>query len=696
MTSSKLNSPVVRLLGVGPALEKKLNRIGINTIQDLLFHLPYRYIDRTKIIPIGSLIPGMDAYIQGKIELCQIRYGRRRSLLCAVSDGTGSIILRFFHFSRYQQAQLENGSFIRCWSQIRRGPKGMEMVHPEYQVVSEQGLSDLDQTLTPVYPLANGLTQQRLRKLTEQALAILKSKPQDLEELVPAELQFDQTVPTLLDAITYLHRPPGDADINSLVSGTHPAQKRLILEELLAYQVSLYNLRKMIRKHHACSLKNTDETLSNQFRSSLPFDLTPAQQRVISEINNDMDKDVPMLRLVQGDVGSGKTVVAGLAAVRAVSAGLQVAFMAPTELLSEQHFINLNLLTNDLDIKLLVLTGKTSKSKRDEFNKLMISGEPLLIIGTHALFQTGVTFSNLGLVIIDEQHRFGVEQRLSLIEKGSSGDFKPHQLIMTATPIPRTLAMSIFAELDVSTIDELPPGRQPVNTVVLSNEKRDEIIERIANVCRQGHQVYWVCTLIDDSDSIQSQAAVKTHEFLQQSLPELTIGLIHGRLKATEKELIMREFKSGDINLLVATTVIEVGVDVANATLMIIENAERLGLSQLHQLRGRVGRGKDKSVCVLLYQSPLSENARSRLEVMRTHGDGFIIAEKDLELRGPGDMLGTRQTGLPQLKIASLVRDTRYLPRLQKIAGRFIESEPDKVTKLQKRWLSIQSEYVKV
>ncbi|NNE38070.1 MAG: ATP-dependent DNA helicase RecG [Gammaproteobacteria bacterium] len=696
MNSSKLNSPVIRLSGVGPALEKKLNRIGIYTIQDLLFHLPYRYIDRTKIIPIGSLVPGVDAYIQGKIELCQITYGRRRSLLCAVSDGTGSIILRFFHFSRYQQTQLENSSFIRCWSQVRRGPKGMEMVHPEYQLVSDQGLSDLEQTLTPVYPLADGLTQKRLRKLTEQALAILKLKSQHLEELVPAELQLDRTTPTLIDAITYLHRPPADADIDLLVSGTHPAQKRLIFEELLTYQISLFTLRKRIRQYHARSLKNKGIKLSQQFCSSLPFDLTSAQQRVINEINSDLDTTVPMLRLVQGDVGSGKTVVAGLAAVRAVAAGLQVAFMAPTELLAEQHFINLKLLMADLGIKLLLLTGKANKTKRDEVNKLIASGKSLLIIGTHALFQTGVTFSNLGLVIIDEQHRFGVEQRLALIEKGSSGEFKPHQLIMTATPIPRTLAMSIFAELDVSTIDELPPGRQPVNTVVLNNEKRNEIIERIDNVCRQGRQVYWVCTLIEDSDSIQSQAAVKTYDSLQQSLPELTIELIHGRLKSPEKEDIMKGFKAGRINLLVATTVIEVGVDVANATLMIIENSERLGLSQLHQLRGRVGRGADKSVCVLLYQSPLSENARSRLEIMRTQSDGFIIAEKDLELRGPGDMLGTRQTGLPQLKIASLVRDAKYLPKLQKIAEQFIESKPEKVAKLQHRWLSIQSEYVKV
>lgn len=436
--------------------------------------------------------------------------------------------------------------------------------------------------------------------------------------------------------------------------------------------------------------------MCDKFLTSLPFVLTSAQLRVINEINEDMDRDIPMLRLVQGDVGSGKTIVAALAAVRAVSAGYQIAFMAPTELLAEQHYINLRQWLNHLGINVLILTGKLSKSKRESINEQINSNKPLIVIGTHALFQSGVNFSHLGLVIIDEQHRFGVEQRLALIEKGSSEKLKPHQLIMTATPIPRTLAMSIFAELDVSTIDELPPGRQVVNTVVLSNEKRVEIIERIANVCEHGHQVYWVCTLIEDSDSIQSQAAVNTFESLQNALPDLNISLIHGRLKPPEKEQIMQNFKNGEINVLVATTVIEVGVDVPNATLMIIENSERLGLSQLHQLRGRVGRGSDKSVCVLLYQSPLSENAKLRLEIMRKLSDGFVIAEKDLEIRGPGDMLGTRQTGLPQLKIASLIRDSRYLPKLQKIASQFIKSEPEKVKKLQNRWLSTRQEYAKV
>ncbi len=696
MNTNKLGVPVIQLPGVGPALDKKLAGIGIHTISDLFFHLPYRYIDRTKILSIGSLIPAQDAYIQGKVELTQVTFGKRRSLLSNISDGTGTILLRFFHFSRYQQSQLKNGAFLRCWGQVRRGRKGLEMIHPEYHLIPENELETLEQTLTPVYPLTEGLTQFRIRKLTSQALTVLETSQEDLEELVPVEIQTDKTTPTLIDAIKYLHRPPSDADTQLIETGTHPAQKRLILEELLAYQTSLYLLRKRIRKYQACSLKNTDSTMCDKFLTSLPFVLTSAQLRVINEINEDMDRDIPMLRLVQGDVGSGKTIVAALAAVRAVSAGYQIAFMAPTELLAEQHYINLRQWLNHLGINVLILTGKLSKSKRESINEQINSNKPLIVIGTHALFQSGVNFSHLGLVIIDEQHRFGVEQRLALIEKGSSEKLKPHQLIMTATPIPRTLAMSIFAELDVSTIDELPPGRQVVNTVVLSNEKRVEIIERIANVCEHGHQVYWVCTLIEDSDSIQSQAAVNTFESLQNALPDLNISLIHGRLKPPEKEQIMQNFKNGEINVLVATTVIEVGVDVPNATLMIIENSERLGLSQLHQLRGRVGRGSDKSVCVLLYQSPLSENAKLRLEIMRKLSDGFVIAEKDLEIRGPGDMLGTRQTGLPQLKIASLIRDSRYLPKLQKIASQFIKSEPEKVKKLQNRWLSTRQEYAKV
>ena len=696
MSSRKLSSPVTLLAGVGPGLERKLHNLGIQTIQDLLFHLPYRYIDRTFVTALGSLVPGKEAYIQGKIALTQIQYGKRRSLLCRLEDGTGSLILRFFHFSRYQQKRLENGTYLRCWGQVRRGARGLEMIHPEYQQIDPADMDKLELTLTPVYPATEGLAQIRFRKLTDQALAVLGNTDEILDELIPLSLIDDMSFPTLQEALRFLHRPPAGVDVDALLQGRHPAQQRLIYEELLAHQLSLRQLRKQIRTHVAPILKNVDDALINKFIGVLPFELTSAQVKVLEKINSDLIKDIPMLRLLQGDVGSGKTVIAALAAVRAVAAGFQVAFMAPTELLAEQHNFNLHNWMQDLGITVALLTGKVRKSQRNEIIERIESDDPLILIGTHALFQEGIEFSNLGLVIIDEQHRFGVHQRLALMEKGINIDIKPHQLIMTATPIPRTLAMSLFAELDVSTIDELPPGRLPVVTAVLSNQKRDEIIERITRVCKEGHQVYWVCALIEESDAMQCQAAVNTHEYLCRTLPHLSIGLIHGRLKSAEKEKVMSEFKAGTINLLVATTVIEVGVDVPNASLMIIENAERMGLSQLHQLRGRVGRGSNKSHCVLLYQSPLSEMAQIRLEVMRNQSDGFIIAEKDLELRGPGDLLGTRQTGIPQMQIADLARDAVYLPRIREIADTMLENCPEQVDKLARRWLSSRIEYAKV
>ena len=696
MSSRKLSSPVTLLAGVGPGLEQKLHNLGIQTIQDLLFHLPYRYIDRTFVTALGSLVPGKEAYIQGIIALTQIQYGKRRSLLCRLEDGTGSLILRFFHFSRYQQKRLENGTYLRCWGQVRRGARGLEMIHPEYQQIDPADMDKLELTLTPVYPATEGLAQIRFRKLTDQALAVLGNTDEILDELIPLSLIDDMSFPTLQEALRFLHRPPAGVDVDALLQGRHPAQQRLIYEELLAHQLSLRQLRKRIRTHVAPILKNVDDALINKFIGVLPFELTSAQVKVLEKINSDLIKDIPMLRLLQGDVGSGKTVIAALAAVRAVAAGFQVAFMAPTELLAEQHYFNLHNWMQDLGITVALLTGKVRKSQRNEIIERIESDDPLILIGTHALFQEGIEFSNLGLVIIDEQHRFGVHQRLALMEKGINIDIKPHQLIMTATPIPRTLAMSLFAELDVSTIDELPPGRLPVVTAVLSNQKRDEIIERITRVCKERHQVYWVCALIEESDAMQCQAAVNTHEYLCRTLPHLSIGLIHGRLKSAEKEKVMSEFKAGIINLLVATTVIEVGVDVPNASLMIIENAERMGLSQLHQLRGRVGRGSNKSHCVLLYQSPLSEMAQIRLEVMRNQSDGFIIAEKDLELRGPGDLLGTRQTGIPQMQIADLARDAVYLPRIREIADTMLENCPEQVDKLARRWLSSRIEYAKV
>jgi ATP-dependent DNA helicase RecG len=688
-----LNSPVTTLAGVGPGLEGRLQNLGVRTILDVLLHLPFRYVDRTRLVSINSLLPGQEVCVEGRVEQTQIRFGGKRSLICVLRDETGLLTLRFFHFSQSQRTALKEGTRLRCWGQIRAGKNAPEMIHPEYQYISETEHSALEQTLTPIYPATEGLAQTRLRKLAKQALAVLERNPEVLEELLPESVSAKGRFPLLAESLRYLHNPPADADLGLLGSGMHPAQQRLAFEELLAHQISLRLLRQQIRQANAFELLQGNDRLVTRFMKNLPYKLTAAQTRVLEEINQDLDRNVPMLRLVQGDVGSGKTVVAALSAIRVINAGYQVALMAPTELLADQHYYNLHQWLDKLGIPVILLTGKLKPAARRQANEQIMSGQALLVVGTHALFQESTGFGRLGLVIIDEQHRFGVGQRLALLEKGNDGERRPHQLVMTATPIPRTLAMSLFAELDVSTIDELPPGRQQVNTVVLSNQKRDEITERITRVCNEGHQVYWVCPLIEESDALQCQAAVNTFEYLSEMLPQLSIGLIHGRMRSQEKEAVMQSFKAGAINLLVATTVIEVGVDVPNANLMVIENPERMGLAQLHQLRGRVGRGKAKSVCVLLYQSPLTELAQTRLEVMRNHTDGFIIAEKDLELRGPGDMLGTRQTGLPQMRIASLIRDARLLPAIRRIADRMINENPLQAEKLMARWLSNRTGY---
>ena len=692
----RLTAPVKVLAGVGPGTEKKLAQLGINTIRDLLFHLPYRYIDRTAITPLGGLVPGRDFLVQGNIELTQIKFGKRRSLLCRISDGTGALTLRFFHFSQTQQAGLAKGNIVRCWGQVRSGPGGLEMIHPEYQRLSENERENLEQTLTPVYPATEGLTQIRLRKLSGQALDILAGSTDHPEELIPEDLVKRLGLPSLREALLLVHRPPPDADLDALKRGDHPSQKRLVFEELLAYQLSLRVVRKQIQSFQAPPLIRTAHNIVNEFIRQLPFKLTGAQIRVWHDIRRDLRASMPMLRLIQGDVGSGKTVVAALAALHTLGAGFQVALMAPTELLAEQHFQNLKQWFSSLDIPLTLLSGKLRNAERRKALELIAADQPLVAVGTHALFQEKIVFGKLGLAIIDEQHRFGVHQRKALVDKGMEKNYHPHQLIMTATPIPRTLAMSIYAELDVSVIDELPPGRKPVVTSVLSNQKRDELIERISAVCREGHQVYWVCTLIEESDVLQCQTATDTHAYLSEILPDLNVGLIHGRLNNSEKQRVMQEFKSGKIDMLIATTVIEVGVDVPNASLMVIENAERLGLSQLHQLRGRVGRGPEKSNCILLYQPPLNDFAQARLEVMRSTSDGFIIAEKDLELRGPGDLLGTRQTGLPEMRVANLVRDAKLIPQVQKAATVMLDKYPDKINALLRRWLASRLDYSKV
>ena len=680
-----LSDPIASLSGVGLRLQEKLARIGVEKIRDLLFHLPYRYLDRTRLTPIGALRAGHEACIQGQIESTQVRHGRRRALLCRISDGSGALLLRFFYFSRAQQQALQKGAALRCFGQVRAGPNALEIVHPEYRRL--KGADEaLEAQLTPVYPATEGLGQARLRALTARALALLKADAAGLRELLPGPLLATLQLPALADALVYLHRPPPDAAVAELQAGRHPAQKRLAFEELLAHQLSLLNLRRALRAEPAPALAR-DNALLARYLDGLPFSLTAAQQNAWATLSADLAKTKPMLRLVQGDVGSGKTVVAALAALQAIGAGFAVALMAPTELLAEQHLASFRRWFGPLNIEALALTGKLKKSAREALKKRLLGATPYIVIGTHALFQAAIRFNRLGLVIIDEQHRFGVRQRLALLEKARAGGQYPHQLIMTATPIPRTLTMTAYADLDHTIIDELPPGRRPVTTSVLSNARRDEIIERIRRARESGRQVYWVCTLIEESESRQCETATATAARLKDRLPGLALALIHGRLKPAEKDRVMQAFKAGEIELLVATTVIEVGLDVPNASLMIIENAERLGLAQLHQLRGRIGRGKIRSDCVLMYQAPLGDLARQRLAIMRASQNGFVIAEKDLALRGPGEVLGAQQSGLPNLRVADLARDVALLPEVRRAATRLLCQHPATAALLIRRWL---------
>ncbi len=690
---------IKELRGVGPQLSQKLSKLGINNLQDLLFHLPLRYIDRTKITPIGSLQPLTDVVLEGQIRACDVVFGRRRSLVCKLQDNTGTTVLRFFHFSRAQQDRLIVGAKLRCYGEVRQGKYGLELYHPEYQHLDNNNPPNLEQTLTPVYPLTEGITQIRIRAFCRQALGLMDKH--GIKELLPETLkqQLDGLLSfSLIDALRLIHSPPPGIELHRLATGEHPAQQRLAAEELIAHNLSLLKMRDKVQSQPAPSLTTNKQALSH-FLDQLPFELTSAQQKVSQEIAADIYKPYPMLRLVQGDVGSGKTVVAATAAIQAIANGKQAALMAPTEILAEQHRINFEQWFKTMDISVAWLTGKVKGKAREVQLGRIADGSAQMVIGTHALFQDSVEFNDLGITIIDEQHRFGVHQRLALRNKGfgdnqtAQNSLAPHQLIMTATPIPRTLAMSAYADLDCSIIDELPPGRTPVETAVLSNLRRNDIIERVRASCIEGRQAYWVCTLIEESDVLEAQAAEVTASELQLMLPELSIGLVHGRLKPREKLEIMNAFKAGEINLLVATTVIEVGVDVPNASLMIIENAERLGLSQLHQLRGRVGRGATQSHCVLLYSSPISANGSARLKTMRETNDGFVIAEKDLELRGPGELLGTRQTGDMQLQIADLQRDAHLLPQIKQAAELLIKQHPQSVDPLIDRWLGNNQQY---
>jgi ATP-dependent DNA helicase RecG len=678
--------------GVGPALAEKLEKLGVTQVQDLLFVLPSRYEDRTQISEIGSVRHGIRAVVEGEIQLTEVAYRRRRQLLCRISDGTGSLTLRFFYFSGAQQANLARGTRIRCFGEVRRGPLGLEIVHPEYRRIGNEA-EPLEEVLTPIYPTTEGVPQTRLRSLID--LALRETERSGIRDWIPPAMLADLELPSLLEALTMMHRPPRDAHLGELLSGHHPAQRRLAFEELLAHQLSLRLLRQEIKSDPAWRLDDASG-LESRFLASLPFKLTAAQTRALAEVDSDLTDDRPMVRLVQGDVGCGKTVVAAAAAARAVGGGLQAALMAPTELLAEQHAKNFERWFRPLAIPVALVTGSLPARTRRSALGALANGDIKLVVGTHALFQESMEFEKLGLVIVDEQHRFGVHQRLSLRDKGARGGKLPHQLIMTATPIPRTLAMTAYADLDVSVIDELPPGRTPVKTVVLPETRRDEIVQRIHKAVLEGRQAYWVCPLIDESEELRYQAAEETAAALAEALPEVRVGLVHGRMPPREKERGMYAFKEGKIGLLVATTVIEVGVDVPNATLMVIENAERMGLAQLHQLRGRVGRGAHESHCVLLYGGKLSEMARARLAAIRETNDGFVIARRDLELRGAGELLGTRQTGLAEMRVADLMRDSDLLPAVQAAAETLLKQNPEAVQALTRRWVGSGERYGRI
>jgi ATP-dependent DNA helicase RecG len=687
-----LQAPVATLKGVGPALAARLTVLGLETIEDLLFHLPTRYEDRTRVTPIGAVRPFSTAQVEGEVLGADILLGRRRSLLVKLADSTGIVALRFYHFNASQKAAFARGVRVRAYGDARPGSSGLEFYHPEYRVLVPGHAPPLADRLTAVYGITEGVTQQRVRSLVEAALQGLKQHAP--AELLPGELLAQFRLPALRDALDFVHHPPPGARTDTLSDGSHPAIRRLALEELAAHHLSMLAVRAEMRRHRAPALKK-NPPLAKQLRTALPFELTGAQERVLAEIAQDMAQPVPMLRLVQGDVGAGKTVVAALAAAQALAGGFQVALMAPTEILADQHFRTFARWFDALGVKTGWLTSRLKKKERESVTAALANGSLPLVIGTHALFQDDITFAKLGLVIVDEQHRFGVQQRLALRDKGGAHGIA-HQLIMTATPIPRTLAMSAYGDLDTSVIDELPPGRTPIQTVVIGEERRPEVIERIRRACSERKQAYWVCPLVEDSEEVEAQAAESTCTDLRETLPELRIGLVHGRLKAAEKTDAMDTFKRGETDLLVATTVIEVGVDVPNASLMVIENAERLGLAQLHQLRGRVGRGAQQSFCVLMYKSPLSPLGRERLGVMRETTDGFRIAEKDLELRGPGEVLGTRQTGELSLRVADLQRDAALVDTARELAQQIERAYPQHTAKLVRRWIGEAVRYSRV
>ena len=674
-----LSDPLISISGLGQKTSERLNQLGIYSLEHLLFHLPNRYQDKTRLTPLADAQVGAEVLVELTINRIEEAPTRQRQLLCHLTDENGQrLLLRFFHFNQYQKQALVRDEIIQCFGEIKIGRQGLEMHHPEYRLTAHQSPL-LEQTLTPVYPLCQGVTQNKLKKWIDAALEALKNT--NINDHF--EKMAKNSMPSLKESIFLLHHPKKGENLEKIADFSHISQQRLIIEELATHQLSLKKV-KLRRKSKISNIFQLDHTLTTQLTNTLQFDLTPAQERCVSEINQDLASDKPMLRLLQGDVGSGKTIVAVFALLQAVANDFQVAVMAPTEILARQHFQNFGDYLNKLGITLAYLSGTQNSEERNTQLQKVISGEAQVVIGTHALFQESVSFDNLGFVIIDEQHKFGVHQRLSLAKKAKN---TPHQLVMTATPIPRSLTMSAYADLDTSVIDELPPGRQAVQTIALSNNRKDEVIEKIKQVCNEGQQIYWVCTLIEESEALRAESAENTFSYLNESLTELQVVLIHGRLNKNDKEAIMQDFSHGKIDVLVATTVIEVGVNVPNASLMIVENAERLGLAQLHQLRGRVGRGCEKSVCVLMYQSPLSESAKERLDILRQSCDGFLIAEKDLELRGPGEILGTQQTGIADMKIANIVRDAYLLKQAGYYSELMLNQSESSQKELIQRWI---------
>ncbi|WP_180103006.1 ATP-dependent DNA helicase RecG [Acinetobacter sp. YH12126] len=678
---------VHQLQGVGNAAAALLEKLNIFTTDDLLFHLPRDYEDRSTIIPMNQLTVGRSYLLEGTVKSIDFPPGKRKSMAALLDDDCGKVTLRFYHIYKGITDRVKPGNRLRIFGEVRVGARGLEMYHPELQVITEH--TPLPQTqLTAIYPATEGLTQPKLREYVKQALQLYSD---DLPELLPEKFTNGYALKQALD---YIHHPPVDANMLQLSQGSHPAQQRLIFEELVAHQVSLLSRRAYIQQIEAPSF-STSKNFTKQLLSTLPFEMTGAQKRVSKEIAVDLKKNKPMLRLVQGDVGAGKTLVAGVAACHALEEGWQVAMMAPTEILAEQHYLNFKKWFEPMGLTVSWLSGKQKGKARAAAEQSIQDGSANLVVGTHALFQDNVQFAKLGLVIIDEQHRFGVDQRLALRNKGLNG-MTPHQLVMTATPIPRTLAMSAYGDLDTSVIDELPPGRTPIQTVTIPLDRREEVLQRIASNCAEGKQAYWVCTLVEQSETLDAQAAEATFNEIKERFPDLNIGLVHGKMKADEKQAVMQQFKNNELQLLIATTVIEVGVDVPNASIMVIENAERLGLSQLHQLRGRVGRGAKASFCALLYKNPLSQNGQERLRIMRETNDGFIIAEKDLEIRGPGELLGTKQTGDMGFRVAKLERDDHLLNQAHYVAQQVLNDYPAQAQALLKRWLPEAPRYAYV